>query len=88
MLVGGQEIEYDPDFRLYLQTKLSNPKYKPEIAAQCTLVNFTVTKIGLEDQILAQVVVASEQPDLEAERISLQKKFNNFKIQLLGLYLF
>ena len=30
--------------RLYLQTKLSNPHYKPEIAAQCTLVNFCVTE--------------------------------------------
>lgn len=27
-------MEYDPGFRLYLQTKLSNPHYKPEIAAQ------------------------------------------------------
>jgi dynein heavy chain len=30
--------------RLYLQTKLANPHYKPEIAAQCTLVNFCVTE--------------------------------------------
>jgi dynein heavy chain, axonemal len=28
---GGEEIEYDPGFKLYLQTKLSNPHYKPEI---------------------------------------------------------
>lgn len=32
--VGGEEVEYDPGFQLYLQTKLSNPHYKPEIAAQ------------------------------------------------------
>ena len=34
-----QEVDYDPNFRLYLQTKLSNLHYKPEIVAQTTLVN-------------------------------------------------
>ena len=41
---GGEEVEYDPKFQLYLQTKLSNPHYKPEIAAQCTLINFIATE--------------------------------------------
>lgn len=47
------------------QTKLSNPHYKPEIAAQTTLVNFCVTEKGLEDQLLA-LVVDHERPDLQA----------------------
>lgn len=34
MRIGDAEVEYDSRFRLYLQTKLSNPHYKPEIAAQ------------------------------------------------------
>ncbi|CAF4425056.1 unnamed protein product, partial [Rotaria magnacalcarata] len=41
---------------LILQTKLANPHYKPEMQAQTTLINFTVTKDGLEDQLLADVV--------------------------------
>ena len=44
MKVGDAEVEYDPRFRLYLATKLSNPHYKPEVAAQTTLVNFCVTE--------------------------------------------
>ena len=32
--------------------------------AQCTLINFTVTRDGLEDQLLADLVRA-ERPDLE-----------------------
>ena len=52
--LGGEEVEYDPGFQLFLQTKLSNPHYKPEIAAQCTLINFIATERGLEDQLLAR----------------------------------
>lgn len=37
------------------QTKLPNPHYKPEVAAQCTLVNFIATEKGLEDQLLSKV---------------------------------
>lgn len=37
-------------------TKLANPHFRPEIAAQCTIINFIVTESGLEDQLLAMVV--------------------------------
>jgi dynein heavy chain len=82
--MGGEDVEYDPNFRLYLQTKLANPHYKPEIAAQCSLVNFIVTEQGLEDQLLAKVV-ASEQPQLEEDRLQLVQAFNRYKIQLKEL---
>jgi len=44
--LGDKAIDYDSHFRLFLQTKLSNPHYRPEIQAQTTLVNFTVTEEG------------------------------------------
>lgn len=47
--LGAEEIDYDPKFKLFIQTKLSNPHYKPETAAQCTIINFIVTETGLED---------------------------------------
>lgn len=67
--LGDKEIEYHPNFRLILQTKLANPHYKPEMQAQTTLINFTVTREGLEDQLLANVV-AKERPDLEETKVS------------------
>ena len=82
--IGGEEVQFDSHFRLYLQTKLSNPHYKPEIAAQCTLINFIVTEKGLEDQLLAKVV-GHEQPALEKDRNELVQAFNQYKIQLQQL---
>jgi len=82
--LGAEEIEYNPDFKLYLQTKRSNPHYKPEIAAQCTIINFIVTESGLEDQLLASVVRV-EKPDLEHTKEELVNKQNLFQIELAQL---
>lgn len=45
--MGDREVDFNPSFRLILQTKLANPHYKPEMQAQTTLINFTVTRDGL-----------------------------------------
>lgn len=82
--LGDKEVEYNPNFRLILQTKLANPHYKPEMQAQTTLINFTVTRDGLEDQLLAEVVRA-ERPDLEELKAALTKQQNDFKIMLKTL---
>ncbi|CAL8088373.1 unnamed protein product [Calicophoron daubneyi] len=82
--LGDKEIEYSPDFRLILQTKLANPHYKPEMQAQTTLINFTVTRDGLEDQLLANVV-SKERPDLEQLKGDLTRQQNEFKITLKRL---
>uniref|UniRef100_A0A8B9HS49 Dynein, axonemal, heavy chain 9 n=1 Tax=Astyanax mexicanus TaxID=7994 RepID=A0A8B9HS49_ASTMX len=82
--IGDKECEYNPRFRLILHTKLANPHYQPELQAQCTLMNFTVTRDGLEDQLLA-AVVSMERPDLEELKSNLTKQQNGFKITLKTL---
>ncbi|KAJ8253035.1 hypothetical protein GJAV_G00208400 [Gymnothorax javanicus] len=82
--VGDKECYFHPAFRLILQTKLANPHYKPEIQAQTTLINFTVTRDGLEDQLLAEVVNL-ERPDLEHLKSDLTTQQNYFKIELKQL---
>lgn len=67
--VGDKECLFHPKFRLILHTKMANPHYKPEIQAQTTLINFTVTRDGLEDQLLAEVVNL-ERPDLEHFKVT------------------
>ncbi len=82
--IGDKEIEYDTRFRLIFQTRLGNPHYPPEIQAQTTLINFTVTLSGLEDQLLA-AVVNSERAELEEIKAELTKQQNEFKIKLTDL---
>uniref|UniRef100_A0A7N6B4D8 Dynein heavy chain 9, axonemal n=1 Tax=Anabas testudineus TaxID=64144 RepID=A0A7N6B4D8_ANATE len=82
--IGDKECEYSPSFRLILHTKLASPHYQPELQAQCTLINFTVTRDGLEDQLLA-AVVSMERPDLEELKVNLTKQQNGFKITLKTL---
>jgi dynein heavy chain len=82
--MGDKELSLDPKFKLFLHTKLSNPHYPPEIQAECTLINFTVTEKGLEDQLLS-LVVKKERPDLSALKEDLIQQQNNFKITLRDL---
>jgi dynein heavy chain, axonemal len=68
--LGDTEVRYNKNFRLYLTTKLPNPHYLPEVCIKVTLINFTVTPTGLEDQLLIEVV-RFERIELEEKRINL-----------------
>ncbi|XP_055012614.1 dynein axonemal heavy chain 2 [Boleophthalmus pectinirostris] len=70
MKLGDKEIEYNPDFRFYIATKLSNPHYTPETSTKTTIVNFAVKEQGLEAQLLG-IVVRKERPELEEQKDSL-----------------
>ncbi|NXO76324.1 DYH9 protein, partial [Sitta europaea] len=82
--IGDKECALHPAFRLILHTKLANPHFQPELQAQCTLIDFSVTRQGLEEQLLA-AVVHLERPDLEELKSDLTKQQNGFKITLKTL---
>ncbi|XP_073321620.1 dynein axonemal heavy chain 2 [Pagrus major] len=68
--LGDKEVEYNPEFRLYITTKLSNPHYTPEISTKTNIVNFAIKEQGLEAQLLG-IVVGKERPELEGQMDSL-----------------
>ncbi|KAM6325251.1 LOW QUALITY PROTEIN: dynein axonemal heavy chain 1 [Podargus strigoides] len=68
--LGDSVIPYHENFKMYITTNLPNPHYSPEISTKVTLVNFTLSPSGLEDQLLGEVV-AAERPDLEEARNQL-----------------
>lgn len=65
--LGDSIKDYDRDFRLYMTSKMPNPHYPPEVCIKVTLINFTVTFEGLEEQLLGDVVV-KEKPEVEKKR--------------------
>uniref|UniRef100_A0A5K3F3Z0 Dynein heavy chain 7, axonemal n=1 Tax=Mesocestoides corti TaxID=53468 RepID=A0A5K3F3Z0_MESCO len=89
--LGDSVIEYSPEFKFYITTKLRNPHYMPEIAVKVTLVNFMITSEGLNDQLLG-IVVARERPELEDEKSKLilqgaanKKKLKELEDQILSV---
>jgi dynein heavy chain len=68
--LGSDDVPYHDDFAFYITTKMANPHYLPEICIKVTVINFTVTLIGLEDQLAADVV-ANERADLSELRANL-----------------
>jgi dynein heavy chain, axonemal len=82
--LGDEDIPFNDSFQLYLQTKLANPQFSPEVFSQCNVINFLVTKKGLEDQLLA-TIVSEEEPELERSRNQIIQVFNKAKINLLEL---
>merc|ERR1719409_1078138 len=77
-LPDKEGCEYDDKFKLYFTTKLPNPHYTPELSAATTIIDFTVTMQGLEDQLLS-IVVNKERQDLQEQRTQLMKDINMFK---------
>ena len=70
IVLGTRAIDYDLNFKLFLTTKMANPHFLPEVSIQLSVINFTVTFDGLDDQLLAEVVQNLE-PEVERMRDQL-----------------
>ena len=68
--VGDSVIPWNDQFRFFMTTKLPNPHYPPEVCVKVSLLNFTITIGGLEDQLLG-VTIREERPDLEEQKNGL-----------------
>jgi len=72
-----------------MTSRLANPHFSPELAAKTTIIDFTVTQGGLEQQLLARLI-GKEQKQLEDQLQQIQEEvtsntkiLQNYEDQLL-----
>lgn len=73
ILGGGEALDFDDKFTLYMTSRLANPHFSPELAAKTTIIDFTVTQGGLEQQLLGRLI-SFEQKSLEDTLMQLQEE--------------
>merc|ERR1719267_270935 len=74
--VSDQNMDYNKKFSLYMTSRLPNPHFSPELSAKCTVIDFTVTLVGLEQQLLGRLI-GMEQKSLEESLAQLQEDVTN-----------
>jgi len=62
--VGGSQFDFSNQFQMFMTCRLPNPSFSPELSAKTTIIDFTVTQKGLEQQLLGRVL-SKEQKSLE-----------------------
>eukprot|EP00397_Hematodinium_sp_SG-2012_P003885 GEMP01003895.1.p1 GENE.GEMP01003895.1~~GEMP01003895.1.p1 ORF type:complete len:1122 (+),score=230.34 GEMP01003895.1:113-3367(+) len=81
--IGEKQCDYNENFSLYLCSRNSNAfeSLPPNASCLVSRVNFTVTRAGLEGQLLG-ITLAHEKPDLEKRKSELLQKEEDLKLQL------
>jgi len=84
--LGDKVCDFNDGFVLYLCTRNSTAidLLPPNAYCLVTRINFSVTRAGLEGQLLG-VSLKHEKPELEQRKSELLQKEEEFKVQLSGL---
>ena len=82
--VGDKVVDYNEGFKMLLVTRNPNPELPPDAAALVAQVNFSVTRSGLEGQLLG-IAIQHEQPELEKAKGEMLRREEDFKVHLASM---
>ena len=78
------EVVFEYIFEIMFTTRLPNATYSPELSAKVSLIDFTVTESGLEDQLLG-TLIQKEKSSLQEQRQKLLEDVNFYKKKIKAL---
>jgi len=84
IVISDKNMDFDSNFKVFFITRLPNPNFSPELQAKVTVVDFTVTQKGLEEQLLGKVI-GKEQKALEEQLSQVLEDVNSNTKALLAL---
>nr|ADI46856.1 DHC1bf [Volvox carteri f. nagariensis] len=82
--VGDKATDYNDTFRLFLVTRNPEPYLPPDARSLLAVTNFTVTRSGLESQLLG-LTLQKERPELEEQKSTLLRQEDECKVALADL---
>lgn len=82
--IGDKIIDYNEDFQLFMTTRNPSIVMPPDASPLVNEVNFSVTRAGLEGQLLS-FTIHNEKPELEEEKSRLLKQEEDLKVELASL---
>jgi len=84
VVVGDKVMDWNENFRMCVVTRSPSAELPPDAAALVVEVNFSVTRSGLEGQLLG-VTIQHEQPALEAQKTEMLAQEEAYKVELADL---
>lgn len=82
--LGAKAVEWQDSFRILLFSRQSEVRLSPGAAALVSEINFSVTSLGLEGQLLG-VTIQHEKPELEKQKGDLLKREEDLQLELSKL---
>ena len=82
--IGEKTIDFSEQFQLFMVTRNPSMEIAPDARPLVAQVNFSVTRSGLEGQLLGRTI-QHEKPELEKQKSELLKSEEGMKVKLSNL---